>query len=492
MGSCCYRVRAESAIVAMRLKGWSVQGQVLPVIQNEVVSIMSGTVFVFIGVAACCLAALRRQRGMLIFVWLGIWSAMYGALLLANSRTVVAELPRWARASPLVLTTVIGYLIFPVASLAWLELSAGKMRVFLKTMIGVGLGLGILGIGVFFVSGDDSRLILPISFVAAAGLVVLVVVLAVPGLSRKYLTLPNRAVVVTGTMIFALEALYFNIARLMHYQLYRITGTIGLAALLFSLGYVAAQKALAGERRLVSIENELVIAQEIQTSILPSRSPEVKGLLVAAAYHPMTAVAGDFYDFIAEDERRVGILVADVTGHGVPAALIASMIKVAIQSVVACADDPGQVLSGLNRVLAGQLRTQLVSAAYLWVDMEKRRAAYSAAGHPPLLRLRGGKLERMESNGLLLGVLPEAEYPVREMSIEAGDRFLLYTDGVSEPENGRGEAFGEQRLERVVCERRGNSLVELLEEVLAEIEEWRPASAEQKDDITLVAVEVLA
>jgi phosphoserine phosphatase RsbU/P len=350
---------------------------------------MSGTVFVFIGLMACFLAALRRQRGMRIFVWLGIWSAMYGALLLADSRTLVAELPRRAQASPLLLTTLIGYLIFPVASLAWLELSAGKMRVFLKTMIGLGLALGILGIGVFFASGDDDRLILPISFVAAAGLVVLIVVLAVPGLSRKYLTLPNRAVVVAGTLIFAMEALYFNIARLLHYQVYRITGTLGLAALLFSLGYVAAQKALAGERRLVSIENELVIAQEIQASILPSKSPEVKGLLIAAAYHPMTAVAGDFYDFIAVDEKRVGILLADVTGHGVPAALIASMIKVATQSVVACADDPGQVMSGLNRVLAGQLRTQLVSAAYLWVDMEKRRAAYSAAGHPPLLWLRG-------------------------------------------------------------------------------------------------------
>jgi sigma-B regulation protein RsbU (phosphoserine phosphatase) len=475
----------------MRLKRWFVQGQVLPVIQNEVVSIMSGTVFVFIGMCACCVAALRRQRGMLIFVWLGIWSAMYGALLLANSRAVVAELPRWARGSPLILTMLIGYLIFPVGALAWLELSAGKMRVFLKTMIGLGLGLGILGILVFFDSGDDSRWILPISFVAATGLVVLIVVLAVPGLSRKYLTLPNRAVVVTGTMIFALEALYFNIARLLHYQLYRITGTMGLAALLFSLGYVAAQKALAGERRLHSIENELVIAQEIQASILPSKNPEVRNLRVAAVYRPMTAVAGDFYDFLVVDENRIGFLVADVTGHGVPAALIASMIKVAIQSVTACADDPGQVLTGLNRILFAQLRAQLVSAAYLWVDTEKRKALYSAAGHPPLLHSRGGKLERIESNGLLLGVLAEAEYPVWEVGIRAEDRFVMYTDGVSEPENGSGEAFGENRLEQVVC---GNALMppsELLDEMLREIRKWRPVRGEQKDDITLVAVDVL-
>jgi len=102
----------------------------------------------------------------------------------------------------------------------------------------------------------------------------------------------------------------------------------------------------------------------------------------------MTAVAGDFYWFIAVDPTRAGFLVADVSGHGVPAALIASMIKVAMQSVVPCADDPGAVLRGLERALSGQLRGQYVSAAYLWLDTESRKALYSAAGHPPLLRWR--------------------------------------------------------------------------------------------------------
>lgn len=107
----------------------------------------------------------------------------------------------------------------------------------------------------------------------------------------------------------------------------------------------------------------------------------------------MTAVAGDFYEFIPVDGKRVGFLVADVTGHGVPAALIASMIKVAMQSVVACAHEPREVLRGLNRILYGLLRDQLVSAAYLWLDTGNRTALYSAAGHPPLLLWREGKLE---------------------------------------------------------------------------------------------------
>ena len=95
--------------------------------------------------------------------------------------------------------------------------------------------------------------------------------------------------------------------------------------------------------------------------------------------------------------------MADVSGHGVPAALIAAMIKVAMQSLVHCANMPGEVLSGLNRILSGQLRSQLVSAAYLWLDMEHGCALYSAAGHPPLILWRQRRLERIESNGILIG-----------------------------------------------------------------------------------------
>ena len=188
----------------------------------------------------------------------------------------------------------------------------------------------------------------------------------------------------------------------------------------------------------------LAIAREIQASILPSDSPELKNLRVAAAYCPMTAVAGNFYEFIPR------LPVGRRDGHGVPAALIAAMIKVAMQSVVACAHDPREVLRGLNGVLLAQLRTQLVSAAYLWLDTENRSALYSAAGHPPLLHCREGKLERIESNGLLLGVLPNSDYPLCDMPVLPGDRFLLYTDGVIEPENALGHSFGEHKLEQVV------------------------------------------
>jgi phosphoserine phosphatase RsbU/P len=99
---------------------------------------------------------------------------------------------------------------------------------------------------------------------------------------------------------------------------------------LLSFGYVAVQIVFASERRLLAIENELEVARQLQFSILPTSIPEVQNVHIAVIYRPMAAVGGDFYEFISVDRKRVGFLVADVTGHGMPAALIASMIKVAL------------------------------------------------------------------------------------------------------------------------------------------------------------------
>lgn len=459
-------------------------------LRNQLVAITSGAVFLFIGLAACSLAAVRRRSGVRLFFWLGTWSALYGARLLAESPAVVAALPHWIQVGVPCVRIAFPYLILPVASLAWLELSVGKVRLFLRTVIVISPAIGVAGIGSFALTGSDGKFLLYNNLLAAIALLVLVVIVTVPGLSRKFLVLPNRAVMVVGTLVFALEALYFNLARPLHYHTTRPTGTFGLAVLLFSFGYVAVQIALASERRLLSIENELAIAREIQASILPVMSPEVKDLRVAAAYRPMTAVAGDFYEFIPVDPNRIGFLVADVTGHGVPAALIASMIKVAMQSVVPCAHDPREVLRGLNRVLFAQLRTQLVSAAYLWLDTENHIALYSAAGHPPLLHCREGKLERIESNGLLLGVFPNSDYPLCDMPVLPGDRFLLYTDGVIEPENALGYSFGEHKLEQVVHNNQSRPPSELLDQLPSEIRQWQPASTAQQDDITLIAIDV--
>ncbi|MGD0579602.1 MAG: PP2C family protein-serine/threonine phosphatase, partial [Bryobacteraceae bacterium] len=441
---------------------------------------------------ACLIALTRRRGGTRIFAWLGIWSVMYGAGQLTRTPSWVAVLPRWLQVSATYVYAAMMFLIIVPAALFFLELIRGKLRFLIQAAAGVGLGLAAVGITLFALTGSSDRLMLYLNLLAVCFLLILVMLVAVPRLSLKYLVLPNRRVLAIGTFVFAAEALLNSLSHLLGFHRPRVLDHLGFAILLFSFGYVALQLVLSNERRLLSMENELSIAREIQTSILPGSVPELDHARISAAYLPMTEVAGDFYEFIPVDRNRAGFLVADVCGHGVPAALIASMIKVAVQTVAACASDPGAVLRGLNRVLSGQLRGRLVSAAYLWLDTENRTALYAAAGHPPLLRWRSGKLEQIESNGLLFGVRPEFDaYPVCTLPIVPSDRFLLYTDGVTEPENANGDAFGDSRLEHVLRGNQSCSPSELSDRLLSEIRHWQPASVSQQDDITLIVIDAV-
>lgn len=147
-----------------------------------------------------------------------------------------------------------------------------------------------------------------------------------------------------------------------------------------------------------------------------------------------------------------------------------------------------RVSGALNRVLAAPLRGQIVSASYLSVDMVARKAFYSAAGHPPLLRYNKG-MERIESNGLLFGISPDAEYPVSSFALSQGDRLLLYTDGVTEPENAAGQAFGDYHLERVLADFSAEAASDISQRIMTEIEAWQ-RTAEPQDDITLIVIDV--
>ena len=138
----------------------------------------------------------------------------------------------------------------------------------------------------------------------------------------------------------------------------------------------------ANEERLLAIHKELEIARRIQSSILPQTVPALCGLDLATRYAPMSAMAGDFYDFLLVDEKHRGVLIADVTGHGIPAALTASMLKVAFAGQASHAHDPVRVLTGLNLALCGKFEEHFVTAAYLFVDLQDRLLRYSAAGHP--------------------------------------------------------------------------------------------------------------
>jgi serine phosphatase RsbU (regulator of sigma subunit) len=209
---------------------------------------------------------------------------------------------------------------------------------------------------------------------------------------------------------------------------------------------------------------------------------------VAARYLAMTAVAGDFYDFLVLGEKRIGILIADVSGHGVPAALIASMVKVAIAAQLPYAHDPAQVLSGMNRVLCGNMQGQFVSAAYLFLDTENWLLRYAGAGHPPLLRCEGDMIESISENGLPLGLFAHAAYTSTERKLIAGTRFLLYTDGLIEASDSADEFFGEDRVREVL--RKATTLTAEQSATLCvdRVTAW--SGPPQQDDLTVIVIDV--
>jgi sigma-B regulation protein RsbU (phosphoserine phosphatase) len=255
-----------------------------------------------------------------------------------------------------------------------------------------------------------------------------------------------------------------------------------------------ARKQLA--RQLLAVNIELEMAREIQLSILPGGTPRIEGLDIAARYIPMSAVAGDFYDFILVDEKHLGVLIADVSGHGLPAALIASMLKVALSAQIPHACDPARVLAGLNQSLYGKFRPHYVTVAYLFVDLEKNVVSHAGAGHPPVLlwRKREGMVRELMENGLFLGPFAEATFSSIQVPLEAGDRLFLYTDGILEFRSPAGEAFGRDRLRQFIEANHTLSAEHLLETLISQLWRWAeqaPGTA-QIDDITLIAIDILS
>ncbi|WP_263368222.1 PP2C family protein-serine/threonine phosphatase [Edaphobacter bradus] len=243
--------------------------------------------------------------------------------------------------------------------------------------------------------------------------------------------------------------------------------------------------------QLQTIKCEMDTARQIQLSILPREVPAIKGLNIAARYIPMTSVAGDFYDFIRIDEHRIGILVADVSGHGMPAALISSMLKIALDGQTEVATDPARVLAGLNHALCGKFKGHFVTAVYVVVDTERQSLLYAGAGHPPVIfrEQSAGETRDLVENGLFLGCFPQASYTSAEIPFKAGDWGVLYTDGILEMTNPSDEQFGIDRFKQFLQDHHHLPVEQFVDALLHELSQWSDVASgrEQEDDLTLLA-----
>jgi len=233
--------------------------------------------------------------------------------------------------------------------------------------------------------------------------------------------------------------------------------------------------------------HDLAIAKQVQTRLFPQRQPLIRTLVYAGICHPARTVGGDYYDFLDLGSRRLGLVLADIAGKGIGAALLMANLQAALRSQCATAwEQPERFLRSVNQLLyentAEEDYATLFFAEY---DDCTRKLRYSNCGHPPALLLRGGDgLERLGATCTVVGLFEKWDCAMEERELAPGDAVLLYTDGVTEALNGEGEEFGEERLLEAARQRRELSPPELLAAVAEQARGFSPH--EQADDITLI------
>jgi serine phosphatase RsbU (regulator of sigma subunit) len=240
------------------------------------------------------------------------------------------------------------------------------------------------------------------------------------------------------------------------------------------------------------IVQELEIARNIQQSLLPRTTPIVQGAELSALALPARQVGGDFYDFIPLAEHKIGLVIADVSGKGVPAALFMALSRALMRAHSLQDPRVAQAVMQTNKlILECGASGMFVTLFYAIVDPQTRTLKYVNAGHNPPIHYqhKTGNVQLLEADGIALGVLDEIELEEKEVLLEDGDLVVLYTDGVSETMNVEDEEFGEQRLIQLVTTHQDLSAKELMQEIQAEALAFA-GEAPQYDDFTLMVVKV--
>jgi serine phosphatase RsbU (regulator of sigma subunit)/predicted ester cyclase len=244
----------------------------------------------------------------------------------------------------------------------------------------------------------------------------------------------------------------------------------------------------AEARERERIEQELQVARRIQQDLLPEATPALEGWRIATYYGPAREVGGDFYDFLELSNGRLGLILGDATGHGMPAALVMSTTRGMLRAVVQSVESPGEVLGRVNEALVADIPpSTFVTCFYGILDPEGGRFSYANAGHNLPCRRLNGQAEELRARGMPLGLMPGMGYEEKEATLDIGESVLFYSDGLVEAHDPRGEMFGFQRLRKLVAEHDAEegSLVNFLME---ELRSFTGEGWEQEDDITLVTL----
>jgi hypothetical protein len=455
---------------------------------NELILVVAGSVLAFAGVGAIAYGASRAAVRDRIPLWVGTFSALYAVRLLAGAEPVLDVFAIPSLVSNHVREAINYLILAPLAIAAWLLLAPGSRLV--RTLWQVDVVYGVTAVLADVATGRPGALSPLNPFAVGINFAVLLPLVA-RQFSRATWT-NGRAAATAGLFVFVvLAALETFVGKSVLVPRVNLE-PLGMVAFIAGLGWFVGERVVAGERRLVAVSQELATARRIQRTILPDKVPRVAGLDVAARLLPMSEVAGDFYDFLPADDGALGVLVADVSGHGVPAAIVASMVKVALASEADHARDPGELMTRLNRTLIGKFDFAFVTAVYACFEPRTRTLAYASAGHPPpIVRRVSGELASLDRGDLAIGFSPTARYSTYREPLQAGDCVLLYTDGVTEAEGRDGAFFGDRRFADVVAGSAPGTPVALVDALLRELTRWKARPGDElADDVTIVAVAI--
>ncbi len=236
------------------------------------------------------------------------------------------------------------------------------------------------------------------------------------------------------------------------------------------------------------MENELRIARRIQESLLPSRLPSSSWLRAAAASLPSREVGGDYYDLRPASEDRWAVAVADVSGKGVGAALLAALLQGMFVAAPYTRLPMEEMIARVNRFLLERTGGEQYATLVYGLLEHSGRVRLVNAGHPPVLLLREGGVQRLVARSVPVGLLEDAVYVADEIQLEAGDRLVIYTDGLTEAHDAAGESFGLKRLEELLASHSGSGVESLHRGVLEAVQEFI-GEAQQPDDIALLVLE---
>lgn len=264
-----------------------------------------------------------------------------------------------------------------------------------------------------------------------------------------------------------------------------------IEVILWSIGLGDRYNLIKKEQDRMS--EEMHIAHQIHGTLIPDKIPEFRGIKSYSEYIPMDEVGGDLFDYHIINDHCIGIMIADVAGHSIPAAIVASMVKVAFSLQIHNAADPVKVMYGMTDILKNKIRDTFITAGYVFLDIEKKELQYAKCGHLPLYIYKTNemKLHMLEPKGRLICELEMGSIKMTSMPISSGDRIVMLTDGIIETINKKNQIFGFQRFEDFITDNINLDVKDFSHRLIRTLKRWMDSKDSFDDDITLVVVDIV-